>query len=126
MTQKDIVDKKDIKLMVDSFYDKVNTDKILSPVFNNVAQVNWEQHLPRMYDFWNNLIFSDQSYKGNPFAKHIGLPINPTHFKRWITLFEDTVDHYFSGPVADHTKLRARSIAYVFESKLSALHKNNI
>lgn len=54
---KDITSEADIKLMVDSFYQKVNEDDLLGPVFNDIAQVNWENHLPRMYSFWESLIF---------------------------------------------------------------------
>ncbi len=83
----DIRNESDIKLMVDSFYEKVNQDELLSPVFNAFAKVNWETHLPRMYAFWNKLAFGKSGYDGNPFQKHIPLPIEAAHFDRWIALF---------------------------------------
>ncbi|WP_236973952.1 group III truncated hemoglobin [Membranihabitans maritimus] len=114
----DIHTENDIKLMVDSFYEKVNNDPVLSPIFNDFAQVEWDSHLPVMYRFWNTLIFANQTYKGNPFGVHIPLPIDKKHFDRWIELFEKNIDELFEGPVANNTKERARSIAMVFESKL--------
>lgn len=114
----DIQSEKDVILMVDSFYDKVNHDELLSYVFNDFSKVDWEHHLPIMYRFWNSLIFGSATYKGNPFAKHIPLPIDKNHFSRWLELFEQNIDELFVGEVAEHTKLRAQSIAHIFQSKL--------
>jgi hemoglobin len=71
-----------------------------------------------MYGFWNTLIFAKQEYKGSPFAAHIDLPIKTTHFDRWISLFEETLDELFEGEITEKTKLRANSIALVFQNKL--------
>lgn len=114
----DILTETDIKLLVDSFYDKVNADALLAPVFNEFAHVDWPAHLPRMYDFWSSLLLHTSRYQGQPFRKHIPLPIDGAHFDRWLILFHRTVDELFAGPVAEEAKLRARSIAYVFESRL--------
>lgn len=62
----DIRTEQDVELMVDSFYAKVNQDPLLSYVFNDFAEVDWQSHLPKMYQFWSTLIFGVQSYKGNP------------------------------------------------------------
>ena len=48
----DILNRKDIETLVDTFYDKVQKDNIIGYVFNDVAQTNWDNHLPKMYDFW--------------------------------------------------------------------------
>lgn len=121
--KQDIQSESDIVRMVDAFYNRVNKDETLSPIFNGFAKVDWQSHLPKMYRFWNTLIFGAQSYKGAPFDAHIGLPIDATHFDRWIQLFEFTIDELFQGEVADQTKLRARSIAHVFQSKLAYLNQ---
>lgn len=114
----DIQTEADIKLLVDTFYNKVNADALLAPVFNEFAHVDWLAHLPRMYDFWSSLLLHTSRYRGQPFLKHIPLPIGGEHFQRWLTLFLGTVDELFAGPVADEAKLRAQNIAYVFESRL--------
>jgi len=115
----DITTEADVQVMVNSFYEKVNNDPLLSAIFNDFAQVDWDTHLPTMYDFWSTLIFGKKGYKGNPFAAHIPLPVEPQHFERWISLFEENMDAHFSGQVAEHTKWRARSIAQIFQSKLA-------
>jgi len=48
MEAKDITGRVEIELLVNTFYEKVNKDKGLSPMF---AEVHWETHLPVMYDF---------------------------------------------------------------------------
>lgn len=116
--KQDIRTEEDIILMVNSFYEKVNQDSLLSYVFNDFAQVDWNSHLPKMYSFWNTLIFAKQSYKGNPFAAHIPLPIKAEHFDKWIQLFNQNIDEHFVGEVAEQTKQRAFSIATIFQSKM--------
>ena len=123
--KQDILNKQDIVHMVDSFYGKVRKAPLLSYVFNEFAQVDWEEHLPKMYSFWDTLIFGERSYKGNPFAAHIPLPVQAQHFERWIQLFEENMDELFKGEIAENTKLRARSIAHIFQSKLEFKHMNN-
>ena len=107
-----------IKKLVDAFYDKVNRDELLSPVFNEFAKVEWQNHLSRMYNFWDTILFYEGDYKGSPFPKHAPLPIDKKHFERWISLFNSTIDEHFSGSMANEAKLRALSIATVFQSKL--------
>ncbi len=114
----DIKTHDDVVRMVDTFYHKVNKDELLSPIFNEIANVNWDHHLPKMYRFWQTLIFGETLYKGNPFAAHIPLPIGEDHFHRWLHLFDETLSELFAGTVADRTLERARSISHIFKSKL--------
>ncbi len=116
--KEDIKNEEGIKLLVNTFYDKVNQSLLLSPIFNDFAGVNWESHLPIMYRFWNGILFGEGGYKGNPFEKHIPLPIDATHFENWLTLFIQTVDELFEGNKAEEAKQRATIIAYTFQSKL--------
>lgn len=121
--KKDIKNIEDIKLFVNSFYDRVNKDKTLSYIFNDFSKVNWDKHLPRMYSFWSTLLFGEKSYKGSPFDKHIPLPVEKAHFARWVELFEATIDDLFQGEMAEHTKMRAKTIAWTFQSKLEFINK---
>ena len=114
----DIQTEADIQTLVDSFYAKVNADPLLAPIFNDVAQVDWAHHLPQLYDFWSGLLLSTARYRGRPFPKHLPLPIDGAHFRRWLALFFQTIDEHFAGPVAELARLRAASIAQVFEHRL--------
>lgn len=114
----DISNRQDIQTLVNNFYEKVQADELLAPVFSHV---NWPHHLPIMYDFWSSMLLGDQSYRGNPFQKHLPLPIRPRHFERWLELFRQTVKENFSGEKADEVVLRAESIADVFQHRMGLI-----
>jgi hemoglobin len=124
MNKHDINNQDDIKLMVDTFYHKVNTQSDLSAIFNDFAKVDWETHLLKMYAFWSKMLFGESGYNGSPFDHHIPLPINKTHFDLWIKIFIQNMDEHFEGPMADSAKMRAQNIARVFQHKLSYIHQH--
>jgi hemoglobin len=117
-TLPDITTEADVKMLVDSFYDKVNQDALLAPVFNNHAQLNWDQHLPVMYRFWSSILLGTASYEGQPFQKHAFLPIDQAHFSQWLLLFYETLTEHFQGPNAEEAKLRAANIGRIFLNKI--------
>ena len=125
MKKSDIQSREDIILFVNRFYEKVNESSLLSPVFNDVAHVNWEHHLPVMYDFWENVIFATGGYKGNPLLPHLALnqktPLLENHFSNWKQLFMETIDKLFEGPVAERTKASAQNIAGVMQFKTAQM-----
>jgi hemoglobin len=121
---RDIITKEDIKMMVDKFYDKVNKDELLGPVFNSEAEVNWEEHLPKMYAFWGTQLIGTQDYTGRPFPPHTELKITPKHFERWLKLFIQNIEENFSGPTADLAVYKAKNIASVFQYKLGLIKKD--
>lgn len=119
----DISSETDIKQLVDSFYDLVVKDELLGPVFNDIAQVNWDSHLPKMYAFWSSMLLGGRDYFGQPFPVHAALSefITRQHFENWLRLFLKTVDDLFEGEKADLAKTRAQNIAMVFQAKMGLL-----
>lgn len=111
----DIKNRKDIEKLVNVFYEKIKIDTGLSYFFNDVAKVKWENHLPKMYDFFENILFSSGNYEGNPMVTHEELhkksPVNQEHFKHWNQLFAKTVDELFAGEKAEEIKQRAINIS---------------
>ena len=118
---RDIQTGADVKALVDRFYEKVNRDELLAPIFNEVAQVDWETHKPQLYRFWETLLFGSANYQGAPFPKHAVLPVEQAHFERWLALFTQTLDENFSGPKAVEAKGRALSIADTFARRMGVL-----
>ena len=98
-------------------------DDLLGPIFDEVANVDWNAHLPLMYDFWDSVLFSTGRYHGNPLEAHRAVanltPLGDRAFFRWLTLFEATVDDLFAGDVADKAKQSARRIAGALQQYLS-------
>jgi hemoglobin len=115
----DIKKRDDIKLFVNSFYEKVKTDPLLGPAFSHV---DWINHLPKMYNFWSSLLLGDKSYNGTPLQHHLGLPIGKEHFDQWLTLFNETINENFRGDKAKEVKDRALAIAGVFQFKMGLLN----
>lgn len=110
----DIEDDKDIKTLVHAFYGKVQQDERLGYIFIEVAETDWDHHLPRMVDFWSNLLFQTGRYQGHPFRQHLPLPIKRDDFSRWLSLFKETVDDHFKGEKAEYAKEMAAKIASAF------------
>ena len=53
---KDIETIEDIKKLVDNFYDKVAKDEVIGHFFTEIAKVDWDIHLPKMYRFWETFL----------------------------------------------------------------------
>lgn len=106
--------REDIRLLVDSFYGKVKLDPLIGPIFIDVAKVDWNEHLPRLYDFWSDLLLGSDDYHRRPFPPHIPLGLKLEHFERWLKLFIETVNEHFTGLKAEEAKSRALRIARNF------------
>lgn len=119
----DLASRADIERLVDTFYDRVRADDRLGPIFNDVAQVDWAAHLPKMYAFWGAILFGEAGFKGDPMAIHRALarrtPMTGAAFDRWVDLFHASVDALFDGPVAYEAKQRASRIAMVMQHHIA-------
>jgi hemoglobin len=119
---KDIQNRSDIEFLINAFYEKVIKDDVIGYIFTDVVQLNWETHIPVMYDFWETILLDQMKYKGNPMLKHIELnkkePLQSQHFERWIALWEGTIDHHFVGENADEAKKRANLMGGLMQYKI--------
>ncbi len=115
----DIRHSEDIRLLVNTFYDKIREDALLGPVFNErIAPEAWPAHLETMYKFWGLQLLGEKEYFGAPYAKHRTLPVDKPHFDRWMELWTATADELFSGPRIATAKVKAAAIAQVFLGKM--------
>ena len=105
----DIADREDVDVLVRSFYRLAAQDDLLGPVFA-AAGVDWPSHIDRLTDFWCWQLLGQAGYGRNPLRAHASAhartPFSPAHHQRWESLFCDTVDEHFAGPVADAAKVR--------------------
>lgn len=113
--KKDIQNRADVELLVNSFYSKVRDNETLGYIFDEVAQINWDSHLPQMYAFWSSILLGEKSFVGNPMQKHFALSkltdMTDIEFTEWLKLFTITVDELFEGRKAEEAKDRAGNIA---------------
>ncbi|MBX5438614.1 MAG: group III truncated hemoglobin [Thermoflavifilum sp.] len=123
--KKPIATRADVEALVNLFYDRVKADEVLGPIFQDVARVNWNKHLPIMYDFWCSILLDEDVYHRNAMIPHLELnkryPLQEAHFQRWLQLFDETINNHFEGEKAALAKLRAHSIAGVMRTKLGLL-----
>ena len=119
----DITGRPEIESLVNRFYEKVRADDLIGPVFNDIAKVDWDTHLPRLYAFWQTVLFGDGGFRGSPLGIHFKLvgetAMDWPRFERWLSLFEETVDELFAGEKADHIKRIANDMAHVIYSRIN-------
>ncbi|MCD8740081.1 group III truncated hemoglobin [Mucilaginibacter roseus] len=116
---KQILNLNDIKQLVDTFYNKVQNNALIGPVFNERIQDRWPQHLEKMYSFWQTVLLEEYTYFGRPFPPHAQLPVEREHFETWLNLFNETVDELFTGDKATEAKWRANKMAEIFQIKIA-------
>jgi len=115
----DIRDRKDIGLLVRTFYGTVRKDALLGPIFEHVIGTEqlWEEHFILLTDFWETQLFLSMSYQGNAMKAHqevddkTGHGITMEHFGRWLQHWHSTIDDLFSGDKAWQAKNKARTMS---------------
>lgn len=131
----DIENRQDIDLLMERFYSKALGDDVIGYIFTDVAKLDLAHHLPIIGDFWETIVFQTGVYAKhgrNPLQVHgelnLKTPLELDHFKRWLELFDATVDESFAGERADFMKLRARAIAnrmFNHVSKVPSIQANS-
>jgi hemoglobin len=121
---RDLATPGEIAEMVRRFYQDVAQDDVLGPVFDDVAQVHWGEHLEKLTSFWCSVLLGLDGYEGNPFRAHATIneraPFTSEHFDRWLQLFHDTVDLRWVGPNATRAVAFAHNVARVHSRQLGA------
>jgi hemoglobin len=123
---KDLENREDLLILLTAFYDKVRRDEKIGAFFNDIVEINWDEHIPRIADFWDTILFDKTNFKGNPMIKHMGISdkkrMEQEHFDRWIELFHETINELFAGQTAEKAKVRAVSIATMINIKVIQHH----
>lgn len=115
---RDIETRADIDALMTEFYTRAFEDDLLGYIFTDVAKLDLTTHLPLIGDFWETLLLGNQVYARHgrhPLSIHAHLdaqtPLEAKHFRRWLQIFDETVDKMFAGDRAEFAKLRAQAIA---------------
>lgn len=117
-----IENRADIENIVNTFYEQVQKDEVIGYLFNDVAKTDWSHHLPKMYDFWEVILFGTGNFKGNPMFVHKQLheqsPLRAEQFTHWLDLFQQTVCSLYVGPFANDMMQSAANIAQTMAYKV--------
>lgn len=126
-TPVDLHGRAEIEALVNAFYIRVRQDPMLGFIFEEVAGTDWSRHLPRMYSFWEKVLFRTGDFTGNPLAVHARLvtltEMGRPQFDRWLEIFKSTVDDLFAGPNAEHLKNIAVDMANVIHRRINGIHE---
>jgi hemoglobin len=111
----DLATRGQIHDLVVSFYRELIMDDNLGPVFSEVAEVDWSHHIPLLIDYWCRVLLGDPSYQGAILDAHRRMhdlqAFTAENFDRWYALWIITIDHTWSGPLAEKAKAHAARIA---------------
>lgn len=126
----DIKNRNDLSKLVHSFYDKIRANDEIGPFFNETIN-DWDEHLEKLTDFWENNLFSVRKYLGNPVVVHVEVDqkfnheINPNLFGLWLNLWFETLEELFEGENVETLKFRARKMGTVFMMAIYENRKQN-
>jgi hemoglobin len=119
----DLTTRAEIHDLVVAFYREIVFDDLLAPVFGEVAEVDWAEHIPKLVDYWCRVLLGEVGYAGHLLDAHRHVhrqaPFAPGHFDRWYGLWVDTVRAGWSGPVADRAVQHSARIATVLAHRLA-------
>ena len=119
----DLEDRTDVDALLRAFYGRALVDPLLRPVFVDVAHMDLEEHLPRIGDFWEKVLFNTATYDGGAMQVHRRLhrayPLTAELFDRWLELWDATLTEAFAGPMADAARAHAQRIAAAFLRNLA-------
>lgn len=119
---RDLDSPEEIAEMVRRFYADVAQDDLLGPMFNEVARVDWAEHLPKLAAFWCRALLDLPGYSGNPFRTHALVhakrQFTPAHFERWLALFHETLELGWTGPRVERAGELADNVARVHSHQL--------
>ncbi|MEP1209297.1 MAG: group III truncated hemoglobin [Rhizobiaceae bacterium] len=98
--------------LVDRFYEQVQLNPKLAPLFAENISGNWQDHLDKMKGFWRSVLLKTGEYKGRPVPVHLKIEnIDSADFEEWLQLFSSVSAQVFSDEAAAIINQAARRIA---------------
>lgn len=108
--------------LVVGFYREIVNDDLLGPVFEEVAEVDWPVHIPRLIDYWCRILLHEPVYNGSMAAAHREVhkieAFRPEHFDRWFELWCESIHARWQGPNADLARAHAERTAGLLSRQL--------
>src|SRR3546814_11776886 len=68
--RRDLDDRAQIHDAVVAFYREIVFDDLLAPVFDEVADVDWALHIPKLIDYWCRVLLGEVGYDGYILGGH--------------------------------------------------------
>lgn len=118
------VDRETIQKMVRHFYSSMLEDDILRPYFvrklgEDFDGSRWFEHLKILDAFWMLMMTGERGYDGDPFPSHAFIgQMYPETFERWLKLFKETLNHFYTPELANKFYAKADTLAVRFMENL--------
>ena len=126
----DIEDRADIRKLVTSFYERLLNEEDFKHIFLEVMDVDMLAHIDTLIDFWESTLFQAGKYKGDTVEAHLEVNhqyrLNPTHFTKWLEIFNETVNDLFAGDIAQQAKQKALTLATIIRLKIDNLEQKRL
>lgn len=111
-----------IEKLVRGFYERVQADEELGPIFARRIE-DWEPHLRRMMLFWTTILRGEAVYqhgpKGPPPVIHRGIEeLRKAHFTRWLSLFAEEAERVFPAAAASFVIGRSEGMGRALSAHL--------
>ncbi|BBY37945.1 hypothetical protein MMAN_20790 [Mycobacterium mantenii] len=119
----DLATRADVEALLRRFYGRVMVDDVLVEPFEELRSKGLDSHIPVMADFWETALFRAGLYRGSALHAHRHIhrrtPLSSRHFVRWLTVWNETVDAMFQGPIAERAKIQGARIAWAMHRRLT-------
>jgi hemoglobin len=120
--RRDLDSRSAIHDVVVHFYREIVFDPVLAPVFDEVAEVDWTVHIPKLIDYWCRVLLHEPGYEGRIVTAHREVhdrePFGDEHFQRWYELWTASIDALAAGPFAERAKQHAARVAASLANRL--------
>ena len=108
--------------LVVAFYREIVFDDLLGPLFEEVAETDWTEHIPRLINYWCRILLGERNFTGPLIEAHREVhrreALRDEHFERWHRLWVMSIDERWAGPHADHAKAHATATLGLISRRL--------
>lgn len=98
--------------LVETFYERIQRDERLAPIFKKHVPGDWGPHLEIMKGFWRSVLLKTGEYNGRPVPVHVKIGVlGEEDYRAWLRLFRLTVAEIFELEARDVVVEAAERIA---------------
>lgn len=121
---RDLDSRQEITEFVTRFYRDIAQDDRFHLYFETIAHVDWHAHTLDLIDFWAGLLLGEPHREADTVIEshrwlHDTEPFDDALFNRWLEILDTTLDHGWSGPIAEQARKRGYGYAWAMAKRLA-------
>lgn len=122
------VNEENLKVFLKAFYDTIQQDDLLGPIFTGrigTTEQDWAPHMERVNLFWCSVLLNTGQFKGKMVPIHNQIPnLDTLHFKRWMEIFTPIVNEYYAISPALDLIIKAQTVMRTLHKGYKAHSRN--